>query len=355
VKTLKGINPNIDRRGVVMTPNGDPLEAEGVLNPASTRDRNGNLLLYPRVVEKGNISRVGIVRVHEDGENVRLERLGYALQPEVDYELRTIGGGKGCEDPRVTFIPVLDLYVMTYTAYGNEGPRIALATSKDAYNWDRLGVCSFPAELNLSKDDKDAAFFPEPVFSPKGVLSIAMYHRPMIDIPPIDDRGVVPGVLAQPVENRQHIRIAYVPLVDVLRDIKSLCAFTESVPVMFAGEDWGKLKLGGGSTPVRVKGGWLSVFHGVDPVAHDGGKKFTMRYSAGLVVHDAMQPHKVRYRSVQPVLQPETPDELSGTVNNVVFPTALEPRPDLGPNVFDMYYGMADYKIGLARLTLKRR
>lgn len=349
MKSLIGIHPEIERLGVVLSPNGAASEEEGILNPASARDRDGNLVLYSRAVEKGNISRVGLVR------GADFQRIGFALEPEADYELRTKGGGKGCEDPRVTYIPVLDLYVMAYTAFGNDGPRIALAVSRDAYNWERLGRVSFPAELNLSPDDKDAAFFPEPVFSPRGVLSLAMYHRPMIDIPPIDDRGVVPGVLATPLAQRQSIRIAYVPLVNVLRDLESLLTFTESALVMHPVEDWGRLKLGGGSTPVRIKEGWLSVFHGVDPVEHDGGKRFTMRYSAGLVVHDLMQPHKIRYRSPLPVLQPETPDELSGTVNNVVFPTAFDPRPDLGPRVFDMYYGMADYKIGLARLRLRRR
>lgn len=356
MKNLTGIHPHVERLGVVLAPNGDPTEVEGVLNPASARDRDGKLLLYSRAVAEGNVSRVGLLAVtHLPNGSVDLQRQGFALEPSADYEMRTVGGGLGCEDPRVTFVPVLDLYLMAYTAYGNHGPRIAVATSKDGYSWERLGVTEFPAELNLSLDDKDAAFFPEPVFSPNGVLSIAMYHRPMVHIPPVDDGGVIPAILTAPAATRQCIRIAYVPLVDVLRNTASVLRFTESALVMQPADDWGRLKLGAGSTPVRIKEGWLSVYHGVDPVAHDGGKRYTMRYSAGIVVHDAMQPHKVRYRSLVPLLQPETPEELEGTVNNVVFPTALDPRPDLGPRVFDMYYGMADYKIGLARLTLRRK
>jgi beta-1,2-mannobiose phosphorylase / 1,2-beta-oligomannan phosphorylase len=53
------------------------------------------------------------------------------------------------------------------------------------------------------------------------------------------------------------------------------------------------------------------------------------------------------------VLTPESPDELRGTIADVVFPTGIDRRDDLGtPNRFDIYYGMADSRIGVARLDL---
>ena len=43
----------------------------------------------------------------------------------------------------------------------------------------------------------------------------------------------------------------------------------------------------------------------------------------------------------------------SGTISNVVFPTGIDRRDDLGlPDRFDVYYGMADNRIGVARLDL---
>ena len=40
-------------------------------------------------------------------------------------------------------------------------------------------------------------------------------------------------------------------------------------------------------------------------------------------------------------------------VANVVFPTAIDRRDDLGtPDRFDVYYGMADNRIGVARLDV---
>jgi hypothetical protein len=76
------------RRGCVLEPNGSCIERGGVLNPAAIRSRDGELLLYPRVVEPGNVSRIGIVRVTEAGGRRAYVRNGFALVPERDYELR---------------------------------------------------------------------------------------------------------------------------------------------------------------------------------------------------------------------------------------------------------------------------
>jgi predicted GH43/DUF377 family glycosyl hydrolase len=40
-------------------------------------------------------------------------------------------------------------------------------------------------------------------------------------------------------------------------------------------------------------------------------------------------------------------------VDNVVFPTGIDPRPDLGERVYDIYYGMGDYSVGAARLSIE--
>lgn len=64
-------------------------------------------------------------------------------------------------------------------------------------------------------------------------------------------------------------------------------------------------------------------------------------------------PHAIRYRSAAPALTPARPDERQGTIANVVFPTGIDRRDDLGlPDRFDVYYGMADDRIGVARLDV---
>jgi predicted GH43/DUF377 family glycosyl hydrolase len=64
-------------------------------------------------------------------------------------------------------------------------------------------------------------------------------------------------------------------------------------------------------------------------------------------------PLVIRYRSAEPVLTPVLPQERYGIVANVVFPTGIDRRDDLGSlDRFDVYYGMADKRIGVARLDL---
>jgi beta-1,2-mannobiose phosphorylase / 1,2-beta-oligomannan phosphorylase len=71
------------------------------------------------------------------------------------------------------------------------------------------------------------------------------------------------------------------------------------------------------------------------------------------MVRSKEHPRVIRYRSVEPVLTPVLPQERRGTIANVVFPTGIDRRDDLGaPNRFDIYYGMADNWIGVARLDV---
>ncbi|MGZ5256054.1 MAG: glycoside hydrolase family 130 protein [Vulcanimicrobiaceae bacterium] len=73
---------------------------------------------------------------------------------------------------------------------------------------------------------------------------------------------------------------------------------------------------------------------------------------AGIIVHDSEHIDQVVYRSPDPLFVPEIPDEIYGTVGNVVFPTAIDACQNSGGRAFDIYYGMADYQIGRGRLTL---
>jgi predicted GH43/DUF377 family glycosyl hydrolase len=344
---LARFDATITRLGVVLSPDGSPAEVEGVLNPGGAAARDGTWLLYPRAVAQGNVSRVELCRGIRAAGDIRFERAGFALEPHAAYEMRTAPGGMGCEDPRVTFVAAIDRYVMAYTAFGPDGPRIALALSQDGERWERLGLVRFAPGLHQG-DDKDGVFFPEPVTSPNGVRSLALYHRPMLRLSLMDGKGAVPTLLDLPPHERESTRIAYVPLEPVLGDIRALLDVRESALVLEPDAPWCRIKTGAGTPPVRVAEGWFSVFHGVD--AHEvGDGKYTMQYSAGFVVHDAERPDIVRYRSQTPVMVPEGADETHGIVNNVVFPTALC---ELGERTYEIYYGMADARIGRARLEL---
>lgn len=349
-RSIIELDVHVERLGTVLEPTAHADESLGVLNPACARARDGGLLLYPREVARGNISRIGLVRATPKGSAHRFERIGHALEPQAAYELRP-QGGYGCEDPRTTFIEALDCYVMSYTAFGPDGPRIAIATSGDGLRWERAGTLDFNRPGMHLGDDKDSAFFPEPVDSPDGVLSLAFYHRPMLHLSAVDGRAAVPLIEKMPFEDRESIRIGYVPLGPALKDRSKLAEVAESVLVMAPDARWGSLKVGCGTPPVRIAEGWMSVFHAVD-VSSGPRVEPRFRYCAGIMIHDFERPHVLRYRSPEPVLVPQTKAERKGVVGNVVFPTGIDPRPDLGDRTFDVYYGMADFKIGLMRLTL---
>ncbi len=64
----------LKRLGMIMEPEpGNPLEIEGVLNPAAVRGPDGKLYLFPRLVAKDNFSRIGIARVlfNDEGDPIR--------------------------------------------------------------------------------------------------------------------------------------------------------------------------------------------------------------------------------------------------------------------------------------------
>ena len=79
---------------------GDPLEAEGVLNPAAGHTPDGRLHLLPRVVAAGNVSRVGLAEVVvEDGVPVGVDRRGIVLEPDLSWE-RGVEPRRGRGSPR---------------------------------------------------------------------------------------------------------------------------------------------------------------------------------------------------------------------------------------------------------------
>ena len=116
---------------------------------------------------------------------------------------------------------------------------------------------------------------------------------------------------------------------------------------------WERLKIGGGTPPILTRHGWLILYHGVSKMPEPDNEGRQLCYSAGVMVLSKEHPRVIRYRSVEPVLTPSLPQERDGTIANVVFPTGIDRRDDLGlPDRFDVYYGMADDRIGVARLDL---
>lgn len=344
----------LHRLGLVMEPEpGNLREVEGVLNPAAIRSPDGELYLFPRLVGRGNYSRIGIARVLFDraGDPTGVERLGIALEPEAAY------GGGGCEDPRITFVERFGRYVMTYTAYSPIGPRIAFAESEDLFHWTRLGLATFAPYRGIDfvhVDNKDASLFPVAIPNHAGKLQLAILHRPLFP-------GTRPEEMSREAKPRlvdldhESIWISYCPMDPEGLEQRRLGLFNSHHRLATPVSPWERLKVGGGTPPVLTPHGWLVIYHGVSEAAEPGDGS-GLCYSAGVMVLSREHPRAILYRSAKPALTPTLPEERSGAIANVIFPTGIDRRDDLGmPNRFDVYYGMADDRIGVARLDLPDR
>jgi predicted GH43/DUF377 family glycosyl hydrolase len=203
-------------------------------------------------------------------------------------------------------------------------------------------------------DDKDASLFPVAIPNSTGKLELGMLHRPLFAGTRAKELAHQPGTREVDLD-RESIWISYCPAAFLSGAVVCLGRFTSHHRLATPVSPWERLKIGAGTPPILTKHGWLIVYHGVSelPVS-DGGHPLC--YSAGVMVLSERHPRLIRYRSVQPVLTPILPEERDGIVANVVFPTGIDRRDDLGtPDRFDVYYGMADNRIGVARLDLPEK
>lgn len=357
--TSPSTNPyRAERLGIIMRPDpADPLEAWGTLNPGGVRGPDGLYHLFPRIVAAGNYSRIGraCVLFNAEGVPTGVERRGYALVPQESYEVTPHLGG-GVEDPRVTYVAPLGVYVMTYTAFTPpHRPRIALAVSRDLATWTRLG----PVRYAVGSDgidhnrcgNKDGVLFPDVVQTPQGQPAIALLHRPTYALDYTDGEGGNPFAVTAPPNGGAHpedIWISYTPVARARSDIGQLTSVEGHRVLMGAQAAWEQLKIGSGAPPVRLPYGWLLLYHGVSTQ----GDAASRRYVAGAAILDLEDPTTVLYRSPEPILVPETPQEMEGIVPGVVFPTATDLHDD---GSLDMYYGGADRVIGAARIRIPAR
>jgi predicted GH43/DUF377 family glycosyl hydrolase len=234
---------------------------------------------------------------------------------------------------------------MTYTALGPSGARVAVAVSSDLFHWTRLGLVEFGEEGGKDFDaleNKDAVFFAQQVTAPDGTLSFACLHRPMTGA---DRRSRTPWHLAHLPSS---IWLSWVPVTDVQHDLRALTRLRHHHLLLTPGYSWEQMKVGAGTPPMLTRLGWLVFHHGVQSADLPGSAR-RWRYSAGAFVLDSQDLTRVIWRSPSPLLAPHTPDETYGVVDNVVFPTGVDV---VDERTLDLYYGMADARIGAARVRL---
>lgn len=103
-------------------------------------------------------------------------------------------------------------------------------------------------------------------------------------------------------------------------------------------------KIGPAAPPVKTKHGWLTTFHAVDRDDSRGKNgwesSWKKRYTAGIMLLDLIEPHKVIGLCKTPLMAPEAPYEVSGGFrDHVIFPGGMVLE-DSGE--VKLYYGAGD-------------
>ncbi len=291
-----------DPHNPVLTASDVPWPINSVFNPGATTLRSGEIGLLIRVEDRRGLSSIHLARSHDGRTDWHIDTTPL-LQPNA----AEFWSEWGFEDARVSFVPELDQYVVTCTAYGPTGPCVYLATSTDLQHMDEGSVV-------LPPEDKNAAVFPRRIGG-----HWMMLHRPV--------------VMAN---NSCDVWIS---------TSDDLAGWREPKPVLLrrpAGW-WDAARVGIGPPPLETPHGWLQIYHGV---------RTTMAgciYRVGAAMLDLDEPWVVTHRLSEWLLSPEMPYERTGDVGNVVFPVGLVPRGD----ELDIYYGAADSVIGLATAPLQ--
>jgi predicted GH43/DUF377 family glycosyl hydrolase len=223
------------------------------------------------------------------------------------------------------------------------------------FHWKRLGLAIFEPYQGIDfvhVDNKDASLFPVAIPNHAGKMQMGMLHRPLF--PGTRPEETACQSVPREVDlGRESIWISYCPMALDGIEPQRLGLLNSHHRLVTPVSPWERLKIGSGTPPILTRHGWLILYHGVSETAEPGSDGPHLCYSAGVMVLSKEHPRVIRYRSAKPVLTPTLPQECCGTIANVVFPTGIDRRDDLGlPDRFDVYYGMADDRIGAARLDV---
>ena len=284
----------------LLQPKDAPALCKSICNPAAARV-GSDVLLLTRVIDAKDRSQVWVARSRNGVDGWRFDPKPLLSPPPEGEWYDSLG----CEDPRLTYLPEREEYLITYVGYSPFGAGVCLAATKDFQTVEKLGIIIPPY-------DKDAVLFPRKINGRYLIL-----HRPTIN-----------GL-----EN-----IWLMESDDLLHWGRPLCVMQKTT------DGWDSGKIGAGPPPIETPEGWLLIFHGAEETPRG------WVYRVGLALLDLDDPSRVLARTNRPVLAPEMPYEEGGLKPGIVFPTGAF----LHDNGVYVYYGADDVGIALAKAPLNR-
>lgn len=304
-------NPILTRESVPEIP---PLltDVTSVFNPGAVR-YGDRILLMLRVQAR---SRETFMVMAESPDGIRFEVASEAVNfkglEKLEEKIYHV------YDARIT--PLEGSFYIMFAMDMDGGCRLGLARTEDFRDFRFLGICS-------TDDVRNGVLFPE--------KANGLYLRLERPNQPRPEGGPPTG---------NEIWLA--ESADLLR-------WKRRGPVLAGRFHYWDEYIGSGPPPVKTRGGWLHIYHGV--ATHFGSANI---YQAGVALLDLRDPSRVIGRSRGNILEPREPYEICGQVPNVVFPSGLVVEEfdregfALPSSPVMLYYGAADTAVGLAVGTI---
>lgn len=329
----EGVNPVIspDPESKFYCPMREKLigwEESDTFNPAATL-KDGKICVLYRAEDntaQGIGKRTSRIGLAETTDGVTMKRFKAPVMfPDKD-NVREYEWEGGCEDPRVAMTED-SLYVMLYTAWNRDVPRLSVATSRDLKKWEKHGPAFAEAYNGRFKDlaCKSGSIVTQ-VKDGKQVIAKVngkywMYWgEHMVAVATSDDL------------------IHWVPLLDEQNELLGL---------IYPREGYFDSALTECGPPALITDkGILLLYNGKNRTDEKRSKEYTAgTYSAGQVLFSLENPCQAIARLDKPFFKPEADFEKSGQyADGTVFIEGLV----LYQGKWFLYYGCADSKVGVA-------
>jgi predicted GH43/DUF377 family glycosyl hydrolase len=303
-------------------------EEYATFNPAAVVKDGKIFVLYRAEDASGEMkighhtSRIGLA---ESVDGLRFTRRGApVLFPSKDAQTKYEWPG-GVEDPRI--VETNDgTYVLTYTQWNRDVPRLAVATSRDLVNWTKHGP-AFAKAANgkyLARETKSGAI----ISRAEGSRVIAtrvngkywMYFG-------------VPDVLVATSDNL----VDWTPLEDA--DGKPLKVLSPR-PGYF--DSW---LVEAGPPAIITEHGILMMYNAGNSSTYGDARIPDRTYTAGQALYDSRNPLRLIARTDEPFILPTEPYERSGQyAQGTTFVEGLVPF----NGRWYLYYGTADSRVAVA-------
>lgn len=303
-------------------------QSMAAFNPAAIVKEDTLFVLY-RSEEKldskeigGHRSRIGMAYSIDGKVFHTLDKP--VFYPEKDGQFKNEYPG-GVEDPRI--IETEDgLYVMTYTQWNREYPRLAVATSKDLRNWTKHGAIfeNFENGKYHNQETKSGAIVTQLIEGKLKAVKINGKYWMYFGVPKIWLAHSEDLIHWIPLETHEG----------------KLASVLNPRPGYF--DSW---LVEAGPPPILTKNG-VVVLYNAGNSQNIGIKELGNRvYTAGQALFDAQAPWKLLDRTRNPFIKPELPFEKSGQYKDgTTFVEGIA----FFKNIWYLFYGTADSMVGLA-------